>query len=172
MNKEIIINIVREVLREAFASDHYQERLYDRFLNGSKLTVGYEIDGSIGEYEEVGVYQLPASIKQQILDNATLIEKYNFPKSKSFGIQLANIMIDKNQVQYFSDRAKIESKNKSLIFLDRKTESNGNLIYAIVRENELYTIYFAKNYVSQDASKLRVDAIIKNIDVIRQGKAR
>jgi hypothetical protein len=169
---ENIRNIIRKILLEAFKDDHYIERLYDRFLDQSELIVGYEIPGSIGQYEEVGTYILPENIKQQILANARLVEGYNFPKGKSYGIQIGVISIDKNKVDYISDEAKEMSKKHTLLFIDRKTQSNGNLVYAIVRENRIITVYFAKNYVPQDAAKLKVDGIIKSMDAIRERRIR
>jgi hypothetical protein len=163
---------IRKILEEAFKDDHYIERLYDRFLDQSVLTVGYEIPGSVGEYEEVGTYVLPESIKSQILQNARLVENYNFPKGKSYGIQLGAIPIDKNLVDYVTPELKEIAKKHTLLFLDRRTQSNGNLVYAIVRDNKIITVYFAKNYVPQDAQKLKVDGIIKNMDAIIQKKVR
>ncbi len=163
---------IRTILKEALATDHYGERLYDRFLNQSILKVGYEIEGSKGSYVPVGTYVLPEAVKQNISDNAKLIENYRFPKNKSYGIKIADIIIDKALVGYIDEDSKNESKNKVLVFLDEKTESNGNVVYAIVREGEIKTIYFAKSYVVQDAAKMRVDVIIKNLDVIRTNKVR
>ena len=161
---------IRKILFEAFRDDHYIERLYDRFLDQGELTVGYEIPGSIGQYEEVGTYVLPEVAKNQISDNARLIEAYNFPKGKSYGIQLGAIPIDKNTVTYASEQAKESARKHTLLFIDKKTQSNGNLVYAIIRDNRIITIYFAKNYVPQDAAKLKVDGIIKSMDAIRSRK--
>ncbi len=171
-NNKKIRQEIRKVLEEAFIEPHYTERLYDRFLNKEILIVGYEIPGTIGEYEEVGTYVLPESIKQSIAENAKLIEGYNFPKNKSYGIQLAVVPIDKAKVQYITPELQEKAKKHTLLFVDSETESNGNMVYAIVRDNKIITIYFAKNYVSQDAQKLKVDAIIKNMDVLRQKKVR
>jgi len=171
-NNKKIRQEVRKVLEEAFVEPHYTERLYDRFLNKDILTVGYEIPGTVGEYEEVGIYTLPESIKLSIAENAKLIEGYNFPKNKSYGIQLAVVPIDKQQVKYLTPEAQEKAKKYTLLFVDSETQSNGNMVYAIVRDNKIITIYFAKNYVAQDAQKLKVDAIIKNMDVIKQKKVR
>jgi len=138
----------------------------------STQNVGYEIPGTVGEYKIIGTYIIPDNIKSQIIENAKIIEKYNFPKAKSFGILIANIIIDKNKVNYNAPELKAEAANKVLVLVDEKTNSNGNVVYAIVRENILKTIYFAKSYVPQDAAKLRVDVIVKNIDTIKTGKIR
>ena len=164
--------LIRGILNEAIKDDHYTERLYDRFINASTLEVGYEIPGSIGQYEIVGSYKLPESVKNQILENAQLIENYNFPKNRSFGIQIAQNMIDKHAVNFYSEELKKNAQGKTLVFVDEKTQSNGNIVYAIVRDNIIKTIYFAKSYVPQDASKLRVDAIIKSMDALKQRKVR
>jgi hypothetical protein len=163
---------IRKIIREAFSDEHYTERLYDRFLNKSILTVGYEIPGTIGEYEEVGTYVMPENIKAQILENAKLVEGYSFPKGKSFGIQIGMIPIDKNKVEYFDDNLREQAKKHTLVIVDRATQSNGNLVFLIVRNNEITTVYFAKSYVPQDAAKMKVDGIIKSMDAIRQKKVR
>lgn len=168
-----IRKLIRSILSEAERDEpHYSERMYDRFINADTLNVGFEIPGTVGEYKIIGSYVIPESIKAQIIDNARLVEKYNFPRNKSFGVMIANIMIDRNKVKYNSPEDMVESKGKPLVFVDEKTQSNGNIVYAIIRENTLKTIYFAKNYVPQTPEKLRVDVIIKNMDVIRQGKVR
>lgn len=158
--------------RQVIKENHYIERLYDRFLNQSVLTVGYEIPGTVGEYEEVGTYILSDENKKQIIENAKLIEKHSFNQSKSYGVQLGVVSIDKKKVQYYKNELMEQAKKYTLLFVDKKTESNGNLVYAIIRDNRIITVYFAKNYVPQDATKLKVDGIIKNMDVIRQNKVR
>jgi hypothetical protein len=167
-----IRQVIRKILFESIKDPHYIDRLYDRFLRNEPLVVGYEIPGTRGEYEEIGTYVLPESVRFQIVENAKVIENANFPKAKSFGIQLASILIDKTKISYYSDDLKEAAKKLPLVFVDRKTESNGNLVYAIVRENTIKTIYFAKSYIPQTPEKLRVDAIIKNIDMVRDGKIR
>lgn len=163
---------IRKILFESMKDSHYIERLYDRFLREKLLVVGYEIPGSIGQYEEVGTYILPENIKSQIIENAKIVENATFPKAKSYGVQLASINIDKTKVNYYSEELKELSKKPILVFVDRETESNGNLVYAIVRENTLKTIYFAKNYIQQTPEKLRVDAILKNMDIVKTNKMR
>ena len=172
MDKERIVSSIKKIIKEAKISSHYTERLFDRFLDKNELVVGFEKPNSVGEYEEIGTYVLPEPVRQEILANAKLIEGYNFPKSKSYGIQVANVMIDKSKINYISDDMKSKSKDRPILFVDSKTETNGNIIYAIIRGNEIHTIYFAKNYVPQNPSKLRVDVIIKNMSAIKQKKIR
>jgi hypothetical protein len=156
---------IRRILEEANIANHYRERLYDRFLNRDKLDVGYEVSNGI--YETVGTYIIPPDKKSIILENAKVVENYNFPKNKSIGVQIAYIIIDKNKVQYFDNDTQNQLINKNLVFVDSQTNSNGNEVYIIVRNNEVLTVYFAKSYIKQDANKLNVDVIVKNISVLK-----
>ena len=164
INKNVKISLRRLYLLEAIKSNHYLDRLYDRFLNKSILTVGYEIPGSVGEYNEVGTYQLTSDEKNNILKNAKIVEDYNFQKSKSYAIKIGDLRIEPINVSFFNDSLRNESKGKKLVILDSKTNSNGDLIYAVVRANEINTIYFAKSYIQQTTDKIKVDYIIKNLD--------
>lgn len=170
--KELRKQIRQQILAEAQLDLHYQERLYDRFLNKDILTVGFELPNTRGEYMPVGTYVLPEAIKAQIVANAQLVENYNFPRAKSFGVQIASVNIDRNQVNYIGESEKQASIGKPLVFIDEKTGSNGNVVFLIVRENQVKTIYFAKSYVVQDATKLRVDVIVKSMDALRDKKIR
>ena len=156
--------------KEQVKDYHYKERLYDRFINQTELVVGYEISGTVGKYQEVGTYILSDAVKATISENAKLIESYNFPNGKSYGIQLAVIPINKDNVTFYSKELEEQSKKKILLFVDKTSESNGNMVYIIIRDKKIVTVYFAKNYVSQDVKKLKVDAIIKNMSIIKENK--
>lgn len=168
---------IRKILMEALAKEHFTERVIDRFLTPDYVTVGYEIPGRIGEYEEVGRYKLPEDIKMKVKEVSDLIQKYNFPKSKSYAIKITDIPIDKNKVEYNYDFNKeyVFTKNPILLFVDKVTNSNGNQIYAIIRANAIETAFFAKSYSMGNVDpkdKMRVDVFIKNLDIIKQNKVR
>ena len=154
--------IIREYIEEAFTGEHSLERLKDRFIDKKQLIVGYELEDSIGEYKTLGTYNLSNDEKEDIIRKYNFISNYQFSPEKSYGIRLAYLNIDPKKINFFSDEDKKDSINKKLLFVDENTNSNGNEIYAIVRENVITTIYFAKNYIPQTTSKLRVDNIIKN----------
>ena len=115
INKNVKISLRRLYLLEAIKSNHYLDRLYDRFLNKSILTVGYEIPGSVGEYNEVGTYQLTSDEKNNILKNAKIVEDYNFQKSKSYAIKIGDLRIEPINVSFFNDSLRNESKGKKLV---------------------------------------------------------
>jgi len=168
---------IRKILMEAFAKEHYVERVIERFLKPDYITVGYEIPGKVGVYEEVGRYRLPQEIKDKVTEVSNLIQKYNFPKNKSYAVKITDIPIDKTKVEYNYDFNKeyVLKNNPVLLFVDKISNSNGNQIYAVIRANAIETAFFAKSYSmgnTDPKDKMRVDVYIKNLDVIRQNKVR
>jgi len=164
-----IRQVIRKILIEALLEPHFNERLVERFLNRDFINVGYDKSITHVDYEVVGEYKIPEQIKEQIYNDVKIIENFNFPKNKSFGIKLTQIVIDKNQVVYNSEESKENAKNKKLIFVDDVTGSNGDVAYAIIRENKAITIYFGKSYIKQTADKLKVD-VVANVDTVRTRK--
>ena len=93
----------------------------------------------------------------------------NFPTWKSYAIKLADLSINPQtdkKIYWEFDGADEEAKGKTLIYLDNETNSNGNIIYAIIRNNEVKTIFFAKSYVRVDKYKLNVDVVIEDFENI------
>jgi hypothetical protein len=158
--------LIREKLKpilEAKIDPHFLERLKLRILEADTVSVGYELENTVGQYKIVGTYQIPQDIKQRALDTYNTIVKTNFPKSQSLGIKVADIMINPKMVNYMSHIDMNELRGKTLILVDEATNSNGNIVYAIIRQNEAITIFFAKSYVNQTPEKMKVDVIIKNM---------
>jgi hypothetical protein len=161
------MKLVDKILKEAAVDQHYIDRLYDRILNVDEVKVGIEV--STAQYQIVGTYTIPENLKTIFKDNIAMIESYPFPKNKSYGVKVLDINIDRNKVHYNSATgAKMSFKNP-LVIVDETTNSNGNVVYAIIRQNKLETIYFGKSYVPQTTDKMRVDAIVK-IDTVKAKK--
>lgn len=158
--------MIREFIEEAEQTDHYTKRVFDRLVYVDKITVGYEISGTYGRYEEVGTYVLPQELKNKIIENSKVVENYNFPKNKSYAVKISDIPIDNSKINYFSEEYKqyVLTKRPVILFLDSMTESNGNQLYAVVRDNKIVTAFFAKSYSMKDVKdKMRVDAFVKDI---------
>ena len=151
------------ILLEAKIDGHFFDRLKQRILETHDVTVGYEIQGTVGEYKKVGLFQIPPEVKQQVLDVYNSIVKTNFPKQKHFGIKMAELRIEPSKVNFYDGFDMSELKGKTLVIVDDVTKSNGNIIYAIVRYNEAITLFYAKSYANIDANRMNVDVVIKNM---------
>ena len=55
---DYIKSFVREIVKEAFAGEHSLERLSERFLDRNEIEVGFEKEGTVGEYQTIGTYSL------------------------------------------------------------------------------------------------------------------
>lgn len=151
------------ILLEARFSDHLLTRFTSRILNADVVLVGYELDGSVGQYKIVGTYKIPQLVKTQIEDNIRKVANTNFAKNSDYGVQIGYIPIQPQAVQ-FTHGSLDECKGRTLVIVDEGSNSNGNVVYLIVRQDVGTTVYFGKNYVPQTTQKMKVDAIIKNID--------
>lgn len=164
-------DLIVKLLREATEAEHFAERLFQRFLDVERLVVGFELLGTRGIYETVGTYHLPQEAKDLIIQNVEEIVKFPFPKIKSFAVKIFEIRIDPRKVEYDGRHSIEDIKNNTLLFVDEQTNSNGNVIYVIIRENIIKTIYFGKNYIAQTKEKMDVD-VITTMKAIREKKIR
>jgi hypothetical protein len=160
-----IRKIVKEAIEESFIGQHFFERLNDRIIKKDFLNVGFEIKGSVGKYKKVGKIRLTSSEKDDLLSNIELIKRTVFDNSKSFAIELINFKIQHEDVIFFDEDLDYQSEGKNLVVIDDETQSNGDVIYVIIRENRAVTTYFGKSYVPQTVEKMRVDEILKIKDL-------
>jgi len=164
-NYNKIRKIVKEAIEESFIGQHFFERLNDRIIKKDFLNVGFEIKGSVGKYKKVGKIRLTSSEKNDLLSNIELIKRTVFDNSKSFAIELINFKIYHEDVTFFDEDLDYQSEEKNLVVIDDETQSNGDVIYVIIRENRAVTTYFGKSYVPQTVEKMRVDEILKIKDL-------
>lgn len=171
--REYIERIYEEIrVNEAQMSHHIAiERFRQRFLNPGSKRVGYEV-GFGSEYVEVGSKKIDPVELEVISNRMDIIEKYRFPRNKSFAIKIYDAYIKPETVRFDSEKAKVDSKGKTLVFVDPETGSNGNVVYVIIRDNVAVTIFFAKSYVLLDAKRFDVDVIVKDFDKIIEKKIK
>lgn len=164
-NYNKVRKIVKEIIEESFMGQHFFERLNDRIIKKDFLNVGFEIKGSVGKYKKVGKIRLTSSQKNDLLSNIELIQRTIFNDSKSYAIELINFNIYHEDVIFFDEELDYESEDKNLVVVDEETQSNGDIIYVIIRGNKVITTYFGKSYVPQTTEKMRVDEILKIKDL-------
>lgn len=169
--RSLIRKLVCEVLEEADLSLHIDdERLLQRFLDNQEKKVGYEV--GVGNYIDVGTKSIPQLDKDELIRKLEIIKKYNFPKNKSYAVKLLDLYILPETIDFYSPESKLESKNKTLVYMDTETKSYGNIVYLIIRNNVAVTMMFVPSYATLDNKKFRVDVVIKSFDNIVQKKIR
>ncbi len=147
---------------------HFSERLDQRILSQSELDVSYET--TIGNYTKVGTIKISDLIKNQIKQIVTDIENTNFPTNKDYAIKVTQFPL--STTKFDSEVLKSELYGKQLVvsLTNDEGESNGNEIYCIVRGGNITTFCFVKSYTGYGnlETKLRVDAIIKNLKNLKK----
>lgn len=123
--------------------NHSNERLAQRIISKDSLNIVKE--SSTAVYTKVGDFLLTELLKKQITDKVAAI------RDKDFGNRDYAVLI--------------HNFGKLVSLHDSEGESNGHCLYAIVRNNEIHTICFVKNYTGYNTleNKLRVDGIIKKL---------
>ena len=171
-----LVNTIREIVREAVETSHSKERSFSRVLSKGSSRVGYEIKGTVGSYDTVGTYLFKPAELAEINRRMDIIRKRNFPSNKDYAVMLHYFKLDLNTVQFDSQSKKDEvSRFKpTLVLVDSETNSNCNILYAIIRANSITTIMLVKPYTGKEnmAQKLKVDYIIKDFSNVEAGTVR
>ncbi|MEO6304814.1 MAG: hypothetical protein ABIP51_16760 [Bacteroidia bacterium] len=159
--------LVKKILIEAEVNDHFYERLKAR-LSADIVTLAVEVKNA--QYEVIGTYKMPESFKTRVLSAISFINDYTFPYNKSFGVKLGFLKIIERDIQFSSLTAKriYDSVKDGPVVYDPTTNSNGDVVFAIVRNNQLVTLYWGKSYTPQTKEKLQVDMVINDIEVLRK----
>jgi hypothetical protein len=129
--------------------NHASQRLIERIVSQNTLDIVKE--GSTASYTKVGEYNLTQLVKDQIVSKVESIKSMDFG-NRDYGVLVHNF-------------------GKVVRTPDMKSESNGDSLYAIVRNNEIFTICFVKSYTGFQnglEGKLRVDAIIKKLSKFKK----
>ena len=123
--------------------NHASQRLIERIITQDTLDVVTE--GSTASYTKTGEYNLTQLVKDQIVAKVDAIKGMDFG-NRDYGVL-------------------VHSFGKVVRTPDLDSESNGDALYCIVRNNEIFTICFVKSYSGFNGleSKLRVDGIVKKL---------
>ena len=129
--------------------NHASQRLIERIVSQNTLDVVKE--GSTASYTKVGEYNLTQLVKDQIVSKVGAIKSMDFG-NRDYGVLVHNF-------------------GKVVRTPDTQSESNGDSLYAIVRNNEIFTICFVKSYTGFGnglEGKLRVDGIVKKLSKFKK----
>lgn len=158
--------LVNKILMEAEVANHFYQRLKDR-LSADIVTLAIEVKAM--QYEVIGTYKMPLSFKTRVFQGIDFINDYNFPNHKSFAIKLGFMKFIERDIQFNSLTSKriYDSTRNGAVIYDPESNSNGDVLFAIIRNNKIVTLYWCKSYISQTKEKLNVDIIINDISVLK-----
>ena len=118
------------------------------------------------------LFVIPQNYIDDVLQKVDYALIANFPYKKGYGLKVIQIPIIPTQIQFESNHNMNTIKGKNLLFVSNGDESNGSVLYFIIRNNEFYTFMFMKSYITIDTAKLRVDHILSNWNMIKANQIR
>jgi hypothetical protein len=152
----IIENSIDTDLNELKMDDegHFYERIHSRWYSSSKLNLVLRVNG---DNYPIGYYFIPKEEKE-IIDNKINylidLEKELDPnlnigiKIHKFQLSLnsPNVLIPNRASDYYKNVVSLANKDYSsrLYVSDEKTKSVGDVVYVIIKQGKLKTIYFAR----------------------------
>jgi hypothetical protein len=143
---------------------HNQERIEQRLSFGASMEV--KVETTRGNYTTVGTTTINNLQVGQIKQTLSKIDNTDFGK-KDYAIKITQFALNNNTVKFNSEESKALAQGKQMVVsvVNSKGESNGNEVYAIVRNNTVVTTCFVKSYTGFNnlEDKLRVDGLIKKL---------
>lgn len=145
--KPFIKTLLRKALNEVYFLGHSTDRIKER------LNVFSDVD-------------FPVGVKREVNKNLSILDGYDFPKNKSYGVMLGNFNPNpksKYYVEVAKGRGYYRLEDDKIIH-----DSTGDQFWVIIRNNEATTFMLRKAIQTQDSEhnkeKLRVDFVIKNLE--------
>lgn len=141
------VDSIKKALSEVYFLGHSTDRIKER------LSVFSDIDFPIG-------------VKREVMKNLSILDGYDFPKDKSYGVMLGNFKPNpksEHYVEVAKGRGYYSLQDDKIIH-----DSTGDQFWVVIRNNEATTFMLRKAIQTNDDAhnreKLRVDAVIKNLD--------
>ena len=143
---------------------HNQERIEQRLSFGASMEV--KVETTKGNYTTVGTTTINNLQVGQIKDTLNKIDSTDFGK-RDYAVKVTQFALNNNTVKFNSEESKALAQGKQMVVsvVNSKGESNGNEVYAIIRNNTVVTTCFVKSYTGFNnlEAKLRVDGLIKKL---------
>jgi len=144
---------------------HASKRIAERIKEMDVMNVGFEFIK--GEYTNHGTFTFTDEIKEELIGRVEFMCATWFETFEDCGLLLFDFDLNNNldKIEFSSKAHKRDAKkniaaNKQLFLLSTKSESNGDLLFAIVRKQNFKTLMFVKSYMKNLEKKLRIDKVI------------
>lgn len=159
--KKILKEYYEKQMGETTKSGHYSTRLKERL---NQLGMIFTLQRAYGKYrEDIGKYKIPETEKAEINKKLKKLREINVDESLIIGVVLHKINVDTKDVEFktldhhmrFLNDDKANRKVHYFIRDSGPEPSNGNILMAIVKENNLITLMWVKDFDSYETIKDR-----------------
>jgi len=149
-------------------SVHTNERIEQRLE--ALASVDVKVESTTANYTKVGTIAISKSFKEQVKAKLEAISGLKTRSNKSYAFMLGQLQMSLTKFDSESDKQSAKGKQLVASVHNSRGESQGTMYYAIVRGGVITTTCLVKPYTSLGnglADKLRVDAVIKNVNKFR-----
>jgi len=149
-------------------TNHTNERIEQRLE--ALTSVDVKVESTTANYTKVGTIAISDSFKEQVKTKLEAISALKTRSNKSYAFMLGQLQMSLTKFDSEADKQSAKGKQLVASVHNSRGESQGTMYYAIVRDGVITTTCLVKPYTSVGnglADKLRVDAVIKNINKFR-----
>ena len=149
-------------------TNHTNERIEQRLE--ALTSVDVKVESTTANYNKVGTIAISDSFKEQVKAKLEAISALKTRSNKSYAFMLGQLQMSLTKFDSEADKQSAKGKQLVASVHNSRGESQGTMYYAIVRDGVITTTCLVKPYTSVGnglADKLRVDAVIKNINKFR-----
>lgn len=149
-------------------TNHTNERIEQRLE--ALASVDVKVESTTANYTKVGTIVISDNFKEQVKTKLEAISALKTRSNKSYAFMLGQLQMSLTKFDSEADKQSAKGKQLVASVHNSRGESQGTMYYAIVRDGVVTTTCLVKPYTSVGnglADKLRVDAVIKNINKFR-----
>lgn len=178
--EKLIKKILKEYqssLDELMPTFHYEKQIGVRFKGDIKYTVRKFTKNKMGRLEirDIGTYELSKRQKSTAEGNITEVMSVDVPENLNIGIAVYKVDIDISQIDYFTKDDKYETfreytsddTSSKLYLMDPETESVGDVLFFIIKENKVITTFWERSYNLNSVKEKRNLDVVITADQIR-----
>jgi hypothetical protein len=117
---------------------------------------------------EIGHHSLSNDIKNKVEEKLNVLKKYDVGSEFSFGVIIEKFKINPSEIKFKDSSTKLMvydellNKGGTLYYRDDETKSTGDTLVAVVRNNNVTSIFYSYSY-SLSPEKLRVDYLLDDV---------
>lgn len=169
--KKVLKEYIEKSIEELMPSVHYEKNINVRFRGPVEYTVR-KFSRTRGKLEmrDVGTYALSKREKSEAESRIDEVMKVDVPENLVFGIEIYRFNIDIDRINFFSKddryetlRDTLREDNPASVYLvDPQTESVGDILFFIIKENKVITTFLERSFNYESVKEKRsLDFLIK-----------
>lgn len=183
--KKILKEYVQTRIDELDFAQHFEDRLKERvYFDRDYIVQKWTKSGTNFDIRNVGTYRLNEMENKIISDRIEYLKTVNISEDLTVGVKIYNFDVDVDRVKFFTKDDRYETLRDSFkegtqttlylksvsINKDKDSESVGDILFAIVKENKAITTFLERSFnLNSIKEKKNLDFFV-DVDELRNLK--